>query len=221
MFRCPDQVFGFQVFLPAAALLAWLSCTACCYAKLRFRRPYPLHRKLCQLIPMGVAYLVDISPVAHRLATHSWTGSPALPLHFLQVVPFTYFFSHGFIRPNSYIYYWLVILGKNIAQIVLICIFLCYCQKAFCHFSTRWFCLCYPPSSSLALFLSASPPAALTSLGTDTSSSTSCCHSAHWPSRKRCSTTSYGGGRRWSESLERSASCWLAPPFPAWRCVAP
>lgn len=54
---------------------------------------------------MGVAYLVDISPVAHRLATHSWTGSPALPLHFLQVVPFTYFFSHGFIRPNSYIYY--------------------------------------------------------------------------------------------------------------------
>uniref|UniRef100_A0A3B4GV76 Membrane progestin receptor beta-like n=1 Tax=Pundamilia nyererei TaxID=303518 RepID=A0A3B4GV76_9CICH len=85
-----------QVFLPAAALLAWLSCTACCYAKLRFRRPYPLHRKLCQLIPMGVAYLVVISPVAHRLATHSWTGSPALPLHFLQVVLFmlsAFFFS--------------------------------------------------------------------------------------------------------------------------------
>uniref|UniRef100_A0A8D0D2G0 Progestin and adipoQ receptor family member 8 n=1 Tax=Sander lucioperca TaxID=283035 RepID=A0A8D0D2G0_SANLU len=58
-----------QVFLPAAALLAWLSCTACCYAKLRFRRPYPLHRKLCQVLPMGVAYLLDISPVAHRLAT--------------------------------------------------------------------------------------------------------------------------------------------------------
>ncbi|XP_063336879.1 membrane progestin receptor beta-like isoform X1 [Pelmatolapia mariae] len=85
-----------QVFLPAAALLAWLSCTACCYAKLRFRRPYPLHRKLCQLIPMGVAYLLDISPVAHRLATHNWTGSPALPLHFLQVVLFmlsAFFFS--------------------------------------------------------------------------------------------------------------------------------
>lgn len=215
MFRCPDQVFGFQVFLPAAALLAWLSCTACCYAKLRFRRPYPLHRKLCQLIPMGVAYLLDISPVAHRLATHSWMGSPALPLHFLQVVPLTYFFSHTSIRTNSCIYYWLVIWGKNIAKIVLICIFLCYCQKAFCHFSIRWCCLCYPPSSSLAPFLSVSPPATLTLSATATSSSTSCCHSAHWPSRRHCSTTSYGGGRQWSESSERSASCWLAPPFPA------
>lgn len=74
-----------QVFLPAAAFLAWFSCTACCYAKLRFRRPYPLHRKLCQLVPMGVAYLLDISPIAHRLATHSWSSSPAPPLHFLQV----------------------------------------------------------------------------------------------------------------------------------------
>ncbi len=75
-----------QVFLPAAALLAWFSCTACCYAKLRFRRPYPLHRKLCQVVPMGVAYLLDISPLAHRLATRSWTSNSALPLHFLQVV---------------------------------------------------------------------------------------------------------------------------------------
>ncbi|XP_078115006.1 membrane progestin receptor beta-like [Sander vitreus] len=85
-----------QVFLPAAALLAWLSCTACCYAKLRFRRPYPLRRKLCQVLPMGVAYLLDISPVAHRLATHSWSSSPALPLHFLQAMLFllsAFFFS--------------------------------------------------------------------------------------------------------------------------------
>lgn len=73
------------MFLPASALLAWLSCTACCCAKLCFRRPYPLHRKLCQVLPMGVAYLLDISPVAHRLLTCSWTSSAALPLHFLQV----------------------------------------------------------------------------------------------------------------------------------------
>ncbi|XP_069031297.1 membrane progestin receptor beta-like [Embiotoca jacksoni] len=85
-----------QVFLPIAALLAWSSCAACCYAKLRFHRPYPLHRKLCQLVPMGVAYLLDVSPVAHRLATHSWSSSPALPLHFLQVALFllsAFFFS--------------------------------------------------------------------------------------------------------------------------------
>ncbi|XP_045889575.1 membrane progestin receptor beta-like [Micropterus dolomieu] len=85
-----------QVFLPAAALLAWFSCAACCYAKLRFRRPYPLHRKLCQVVPMGVAYLLDISPIAHRLITGSWASNSALPLHCLQVVLFllsAFFFS--------------------------------------------------------------------------------------------------------------------------------
>uniref|UniRef100_A0A3B4TPV0 Progestin and adipoQ receptor family member 8 n=1 Tax=Seriola dumerili TaxID=41447 RepID=A0A3B4TPV0_SERDU len=87
---------GLFIFLPAAALLAWFSCATCCYAKLHFRRPYPLHRKLCQVVPMGVAYLLDISPIAHRLATYSWTNSTALPLHFLQVVLFllsAFFFS--------------------------------------------------------------------------------------------------------------------------------
>ncbi|XP_042341284.1 membrane progestin receptor beta-like [Plectropomus leopardus] len=85
-----------QVFLPVSALLAWISCTSCCYAKLRFRRPYPLHRKFCQVLPMGVAYLLDISPVAHRLATRNWISNSALPLHFLQVVLFllsAFFFS--------------------------------------------------------------------------------------------------------------------------------
>ncbi|XP_041646205.1 membrane progestin receptor beta-like [Cheilinus undulatus] len=77
-----------QVFLPAAALLAWFSCTTCCYAKLHFRRPYPLCRRLCQVVPLGVAYLVDISPVAHRLITQRWTSNPALPLHVLQMVLF-------------------------------------------------------------------------------------------------------------------------------------
>ncbi|XP_071370964.1 membrane progestin receptor beta-like [Centroberyx affinis] len=85
-----------QVFLPAAALLAWSSCAACCYAKLRYRRPYPLRRKLCQVLPAGLAYLLDLSPVAHRLAAGSWTANSALPLHGLQVVLFTlaaFFFS--------------------------------------------------------------------------------------------------------------------------------
>ncbi|KAL6113694.1 paqr8 [Pungitius sinensis] len=83
-----------QAFLPAAALLAWLSCTACCYAELRPCRLYPLGRRLCLLAPMGAACLLDISPVAQRLATHSWTSSS--PLHFLQVVLFllsAFFFS--------------------------------------------------------------------------------------------------------------------------------
>uniref|UniRef100_A0A668A9J5 Progestin and adipoQ receptor family member 8 n=1 Tax=Myripristis murdjan TaxID=586833 RepID=A0A668A9J5_9TELE len=75
-----------QVFLPAAAILSWLSCTSCCVAKLCFRRPYPLCRKLCQVVPLGVAYLLDVSPLAHRLATTAWTGSSTL--HGLQVALF-------------------------------------------------------------------------------------------------------------------------------------
>lgn len=85
-----------EVFLPGAAFLAWLSCACCCFAKLHYRRPYPLRRKLCQVVPTGLAYLLDISPVAHRLATMSWGANPALPFHGLQVVFFllsAFFFS--------------------------------------------------------------------------------------------------------------------------------
>ncbi|KAM6943314.1 membrane progestin receptor beta-like [Xenentodon cancila] len=77
-----------QIYLPAAALLSWFSCTACCYAKIHFQQPNPLRWKLYQLILMGIAYLLDISPVLHRLFTHSWKSCPALMLHLLQVVLF-------------------------------------------------------------------------------------------------------------------------------------
>ncbi|CAL8243564.1 unnamed protein product [Lota lota] len=85
-----------EVFLPAAALLAWLTCASCCFAKLHYRRPYPRHRKLFQVVPTGLAYLLDISPVAHRLATNSWASNSALPLHSLQMLLFmlaAFFFS--------------------------------------------------------------------------------------------------------------------------------
>uniref|UniRef100_A0A667ZFJ6 Progestin and adipoQ receptor family member 8 n=1 Tax=Myripristis murdjan TaxID=586833 RepID=A0A667ZFJ6_9TELE len=78
-----EPAWTLAVFLPAAAILSWLSCTSCCVAKLCFRRPYPLCRKLCQVVPLGVAYLLDVSPLAHRLATTAWTGSSTL--HGLQV----------------------------------------------------------------------------------------------------------------------------------------
>ncbi|KAJ8410307.1 hypothetical protein AAFF_G00202880 [Aldrovandia affinis] len=76
-----------RLFLPGAAFLGWLSCAACCFAKFRYRRPYPPRRKVCQLIPTTLAYLLDISPVAHRLATGSW-AEPAMTLHALQVAFF-------------------------------------------------------------------------------------------------------------------------------------
>ncbi|XP_067116684.1 membrane progestin receptor beta-like [Osmerus mordax] len=73
-----------EVFLPSAALLAWLSCASCCFSKLRYLCPYPLSRKLCQLVPTGLAYLLVFSPVAHRIANQLWGYTFALPLHCLQ-----------------------------------------------------------------------------------------------------------------------------------------
>ncbi|MFT7810613.1 membrane progestin receptor beta-like [Arapaima gigas] len=81
-----ETVVG-ALYLPGAALFAWLSCAGCCFAKLRYRRPYPLWRKVCQLVPTGLAYMLVISPVAHRLAIGSW-NEPTLTLHALQVVFF-------------------------------------------------------------------------------------------------------------------------------------
>lgn len=90
-FYCSEPVWRQSlvgaVFLPGAAVLAWLSCASCCYAKFRYRRPYPLRRKICQIIPTSLAYLLDISPVAHRLVTRSW-DEPVLVFHALQVVFF-------------------------------------------------------------------------------------------------------------------------------------
>lgn len=41
---------------------------------------------MCQVLPVGVAYVWDVIPLAHRLATCWWSNS-AVPLHILQVVP--------------------------------------------------------------------------------------------------------------------------------------
>lgn len=75
-------------FLPASAFLAWLSCAACCFAKSRYRRPYPVQRKIYQIIPNALAYLLGVSPVVHRLFTVSWTQEPSLLFHGLQVASF-------------------------------------------------------------------------------------------------------------------------------------
>ncbi|XP_065112124.2 membrane progestin receptor beta isoform X1 [Paramisgurnus dabryanus] len=76
-----------DVYLPGAAVLAWLSCASCCFAKACYSRPYPLSRKICQIIPTGLAYVLDISPVAYCLATKSW-DKPVMTFHALQVVFF-------------------------------------------------------------------------------------------------------------------------------------
>ncbi|XP_028999807.1 membrane progestin receptor beta-like [Betta splendens] len=70
-----------QVFLPAAALLAWFSCSVLCHAKLQ-----SAHRKFCHAVPLACSCLLGISPVAHRLTAHRWSTPSVLVLHFLQVV---------------------------------------------------------------------------------------------------------------------------------------
>lgn len=83
------------LFLPGAALLGWLSCASCCFAKLRYRRPYPLRRKIFQIVPTSLAYMLDISPVALRLATRP-CREPVVVLHTLQMAFFlmaAFFFS--------------------------------------------------------------------------------------------------------------------------------
>lgn len=94
-----DTVGLGTIFLPGAGLLAWLSCACCCFAKAHYRRPYPLRRKVCQLIPTSLAYFLDISPVVHRLVTGDWERDTALPFHAGQVAFFllsAFFFSCPF-----------------------------------------------------------------------------------------------------------------------------
>ncbi|XP_015504496.1 membrane progestin receptor alpha isoform X3 [Parus major] len=90
------RVQGF--FLPLAAALAWLSCAGSCYAKFRFHPSCPLPGRLCQELPSGLAYLLDISPVIHRICTAA-RPDPALLYHKCQVLFFligAFFFSHPY-----------------------------------------------------------------------------------------------------------------------------
>lgn len=85
-------------FLPGAAFLGWMSCFGCCYAKYHYKRPYPVMRKIWQVFPAGLAYILDISPVVHRiLVCHAEDCSDgAVWFHCLQIIFFVisaYFFS--------------------------------------------------------------------------------------------------------------------------------
>ncbi|CAL8311943.1 unnamed protein product [Lota lota] len=82
-------------YFPGAALLAWLSCAGCCFAKSYYRRPYPPARRICTLIPTGLAYLLVMSPTVHRLSG-PWGQRPGLGLHAAHMALFllsTVFFS--------------------------------------------------------------------------------------------------------------------------------
>ncbi|XP_032826170.1 membrane progestin receptor alpha-B [Petromyzon marinus] len=77
-----------DVYLPTTWMLAWLSCAGCCFANLCFRMPHSLGRKLFKVLPCAVAYVVVISPIAHRLVTSSPNHDPAFVFHVAQVAFF-------------------------------------------------------------------------------------------------------------------------------------
>nr|XP_020838819.1 membrane progestin receptor alpha isoform X2 [Phascolarctos cinereus] len=76
------------IFLPAAAFLAWLSCAGSCYTK--YRQLPGLLGRLCQEVPSGLAYALDISPVVHRIYVAQALGQedPAVLYHKCQVAFF-------------------------------------------------------------------------------------------------------------------------------------
>uniref|UniRef100_A0A3B4AGF0 Uncharacterized protein n=1 Tax=Periophthalmus magnuspinnatus TaxID=409849 RepID=A0A3B4AGF0_9GOBI len=90
-----ESVVG-QLYLPAASVLAFLSCTIGCCVELYPHRPNLIHLRLLQGGPVLLAFLLDISPVARRLYACPWNSHTAVLLHGLQMVLFllsTLFFS--------------------------------------------------------------------------------------------------------------------------------
>ncbi|XP_020354028.1 membrane progestin receptor alpha-like [Oncorhynchus nerka] len=88
------------IFLPTAAFLAWFSCFGCCYGKYASPRLPKFAHKLFQVVPSGLAYCLDISPVLHRIySCHQQEGgcsNQAVAYHRYQVIFFlvsAYFFA--------------------------------------------------------------------------------------------------------------------------------
>ncbi|XP_041359596.1 membrane progestin receptor beta-like [Gigantopelta aegis] len=71
------------VFLPTNLLLSWLCFVCCCFAKLRYRRPYPFRRKLFQVIPFGIHGILNSSMLAPRALRcyHDNCDDPALAIY--------------------------------------------------------------------------------------------------------------------------------------------
>uniref|UniRef100_A0A8C6TG84 Progestin and adipoQ receptor family member 8 n=1 Tax=Neogobius melanostomus TaxID=47308 RepID=A0A8C6TG84_9GOBI len=82
-----DSIMG-QLYLPAAAVLSWLSCTAGCCGELFPRHCDLSHRRLLQMGPMSLAFLLDISPVAQRLYSCPWKAGSDQFIYHLNVLHF-------------------------------------------------------------------------------------------------------------------------------------
>ncbi|XP_065713175.1 membrane progestin receptor alpha [Patagioenas fasciata] len=120
-----ETVKGF--YMPLAVLLAWLSCAGSCYAKYRSHQSPRLLSLLCQELPSGLAYALDISPVLHRIFTAppAHRADPALLYHKCQVLFFligAFFFSHPY--PEKWLPGKCHFFGQS-HQIFHVCLVLC------------------------------------------------------------------------------------------------
>lgn len=110
------RVRGF--FLPAAAFFAWLSCLGCCYGKFASPSMPKFAHKLFQVVPSGLAYCLDISPVLHRIYScnqqEQGCSDQAVSYHRLQVLFFlasAYFFAYP--HPERWFPGWCDFVGQG------------------------------------------------------------------------------------------------------------
>lgn len=114
-------------FLPFSAFLAWLSCAGCCYGKYASPWVPKYAHKLFQVVPSGLAYCLDISPVFHRIYSCYQQGCSdvAVSLHRYQVAAFlvsAYFFSYP--HPERWLRGRCDFIGQG-HQIFHVCLVLC------------------------------------------------------------------------------------------------
>lgn len=58
-----------KFFVPLGCFIASSICICCCHAKTKYSRPYPFAKKMWQITPVILIYLLLISPIWHRVAT--------------------------------------------------------------------------------------------------------------------------------------------------------
>ncbi|XP_046560768.1 membrane progestin receptor beta-like [Haliotis rubra] len=75
-------------FLPVNFTLSWFCFLCCCIAKLKYRRPYPISRKLWQVIPYGVHSLLTMGLVFRRAVKcfSDNCNDPGLSMHRTAVI---------------------------------------------------------------------------------------------------------------------------------------
>ena len=76
--------------IPVGVLLSLVICVCCSISKVMYTKPYPAHRKLWQIVPIGIEYIWESIPLFHRfmMSFEKWELDESLRLHLLHMVWF-------------------------------------------------------------------------------------------------------------------------------------